>query len=56
MAAANSSTLKTLKHWSLVRCSKQIREQKARIYIIWRCTICILIVHVIILNLMRLVW
>uniref|UniRef100_A0A251UEH7 Putative DVL n=1 Tax=Helianthus annuus TaxID=4232 RepID=A0A251UEH7_HELAN len=39
MAAANSSTLKTLKHWSLVRCSKQIREQKARIYIIWRCTI-----------------
>ncbi|XP_024968635.1 uncharacterized protein LOC112508087 [Cynara cardunculus var. scolymus] len=38
MAASSSSTLKALKHPSLFRCSKQIREQKARLYIIWRCT------------------
>nr|XP_043621957.1 small polypeptide DEVIL 14 [Erigeron canadensis] len=38
MAMASSAAFKLLKQRSLVRCSKQIREQKARLYIIWRCT------------------
>ncbi|XP_019056774.1 PREDICTED: uncharacterized protein LOC109116199 [Tarenaya hassleriana] len=27
------------------RCSKQIREQRARLYIIWRCTLLLLSWH-----------
>ncbi|XP_071701414.1 small polypeptide DEVIL 14-like [Rutidosis leptorrhynchoides] len=38
MVTTSSSTFKLLKQRSLVRCSKQIREQKVRLYIIWRCT------------------
>ncbi|KAJ0597852.1 hypothetical protein HanPI659440_Chr04g0169941 [Helianthus annuus] len=35
MKTTNSSIFKTLKKRSLMRCSKQIREQKAPLYIIW---------------------
>ncbi|KAL7588892.1 small polypeptide DEVIL 14 [Lactuca sativa] len=45
MAAAGLSSFKTLKQRSLVRCSKQIREQKARLYIIWRCTMFLMCSH-----------
>ncbi|XP_073148233.1 small polypeptide DEVIL 14-like [Henckelia pumila] len=27
------------------RCSKQIREQRARLYIIWRCTVLLMCWH-----------
>ncbi|KAK9055791.1 hypothetical protein SSX86_026876 [Deinandra increscens subsp. villosa] len=45
MAAASLSTFKTLKQRSILRCSKQIREQKSRIYIIWRCTMFLICSH-----------
>ncbi|KAL8054977.1 hypothetical protein ABFS82_04G025600 [Erythranthe guttata] len=42
--AANSS-VRSLKHGSVQRCSKQMREHKARLYIIWRCTVLLLCWH-----------
>ncbi|XP_062086127.1 small polypeptide DEVIL 14 [Humulus lupulus] len=48
MAAANAfsntrSTSSKVRTWP--RCSKQIREQRARLYIIWRCTVLLLCWH-----------
>ncbi|XP_058196002.1 small polypeptide DEVIL 14 [Rhododendron vialii] len=45
--AANSLPLRCskLRSWSWQRCSKQIREQRARVYIIWRCTVMLLSWH-----------
>ncbi|XP_057483335.1 small polypeptide DEVIL 14-like [Actinidia eriantha] len=40
--AANTFSLRSLKLRSWQRCSKQIREQRARLYIIWRCTVLLL--------------
>ncbi|XP_047312641.1 small polypeptide DEVIL 14-like [Impatiens glandulifera] len=42
-SSSSSSSLRSftkMRTWQ--RCSKQIREQRARIYIIWRCTVLLL--------------
>ncbi|XP_038684895.1 uncharacterized protein LOC119984835 [Tripterygium wilfordii] len=44
MAARTLST-RSLKLRSWQRCSKQIREQRARLYIIWRCTVLLVCWH-----------
>ncbi|KAG6647667.1 hypothetical protein CIPAW_07G094000 [Carya illinoinensis] len=44
MAATTFST-RSLKLRSWHRCSKQAREQRARLYIIWRCAVILLCWH-----------
>ncbi|XP_022758190.1 uncharacterized protein LOC111305179 [Durio zibethinus] len=38
-------SVRSMKGRSWQRCSKQIREQRARLYIIWRCTVLLLCWH-----------
>ncbi|KAI3449605.1 hypothetical protein Pfo_006270 [Paulownia fortunei] len=45
MATNSVFPVRSLKHRSAQRCSKQVREQKARLYIIWRCTVLLLCWH-----------
>ncbi|XP_052211278.1 small polypeptide DEVIL 14 [Diospyros lotus] len=43
--ATNSFSFRGSKLRPWHRCPKQIREQKARLYIIWRCTVLLLCWH-----------
>ncbi|XP_019235604.1 PREDICTED: uncharacterized protein LOC109215935 [Nicotiana attenuata] len=43
--ASSLSSLRGSKIKSMQRCSKQVREQRARLYIIWRCTVLLLCWH-----------
>ncbi|XP_023886598.1 small polypeptide DEVIL 14 [Quercus suber] len=45
MAANTLSSTKSLKVRSWQRCSKQVRERRARLYLIWRCTVILLCWH-----------
>ncbi|XP_057800814.1 small polypeptide DEVIL 14 [Salvia miltiorrhiza] len=45
MAAYSVFPSRSLKQRSVQRCSKQMREHKARLYIIWRCTVLLLCWH-----------
>ncbi|XAR58525.1 hypothetical protein NMG60_11013956 [Bertholletia excelsa] len=45
MAEATSFPLRCSKLRSWQRCSKQIRERRARLYIIWRCTVLLICWH-----------
>lgn len=42
MASANAFSTRSSKTRTWPRCSKQIREQRARLYIIWKCTVLLL--------------
>ncbi|XP_022963517.1 uncharacterized protein LOC111811136 [Cucurbita pepo subsp. pepo] len=37
--------MRSSKIWLWQQCSKQIREQRARLYIIWRCAVMLLCWH-----------
>ncbi|KAB2016226.1 hypothetical protein ES319_D08G081500v1 [Gossypium barbadense] len=41
----SSFSTRSMKGRSWQRCSKQIREQRARLYIVWRCTVLLLCWH-----------
>ncbi|KAI5565343.1 hypothetical protein POPTR_014G138900v4 [Populus trichocarpa] len=43
--AADALSMRSMKLRSWQRCSKQIREQRTRLYIIWRCTVMLLCWH-----------
>ncbi|XP_034905259.1 small polypeptide DEVIL 14-like [Populus alba] len=43
--AADALSMRSMKLRSRQRCSKQIREQRTRLYIIWRCTVMLLCWH-----------
>ncbi|KAI5680313.1 hypothetical protein M9H77_01540 [Catharanthus roseus] len=45
MASAATMSFRSSKVRSFGRCSKQIRQQRARLYIIWRCTVLLLCWH-----------
>lgn len=36
---------RSMKFWSWQKCTKQLREQRGRLYIIWRCTVMLLCWH-----------
>ncbi|CAN4093497.1 unnamed protein product [Withania somnifera] len=43
--ASSMSSLRGSKIRKWQRCSKQVRQQRARLYIIWRCTVLLLCWH-----------
>ncbi|KAH1136398.1 hypothetical protein AAZX31_10G024400 [Glycine max] len=43
--AANVFSVRGSKVRSWERCSKQVRQQRTRLYIIWRCTVLLLCWH-----------
>ncbi|XP_061349310.1 small polypeptide DEVIL 14 [Gastrolobium bilobum] len=43
--AASVFSVRGSKLRSLERCSKQVRKQRTRLYIIWRCTVLLLCWH-----------
>ncbi|WOH01676.1 hypothetical protein DCAR_0521061 [Daucus carota subsp. sativus] len=43
--AANSFSIGCAKARSWERCSKRIKQQRARVYIIWRCTVLLMNWH-----------
>ncbi|XP_012092285.1 uncharacterized protein LOC105650027 [Jatropha curcas] len=45
MAAASAFSMRSMKVRSWQRFSKQIREQRTRLYIIWRCAVMLLCWH-----------
>ncbi|XP_065861178.1 small polypeptide DEVIL 14 [Euphorbia lathyris] len=45
MAAATPFSIRSMKVRPWERCSKQIRQQRTRLYIIWRCAVMLLCWH-----------